>query len=117
MLYNDKFKSLLDAVQQYLNADKNFIENADRMKDVMESFYKGNELFPDAEIEIRHDELQLGALIIQIVDYQLDVSAEREIKTFNEIVSKANNFAFFPKGNDQVELTIMFHDVYSVQAK
>ena len=117
MLYNDKFKSLLNTVEQYLNAEKSFIENADRMNDVMESFYKANELFPNAEIEIRQDALQLGGLVLQITDYQLDVSAEREIKTFQEIVGKANNFAFFPKGNDQVELTIIFYDVYSVQAK
>ena len=116
-MYNDKFKELLNTVEQYLNADKKFIENHDRMRDVMESFYKGNELFKDATIEIYNDPLQLGSLIIQITDYQLDVSAQREIKCFNEIVSKADNFAFFPKGNDQVELTIMFNGVYSLQGK
>jgi hypothetical protein len=108
---------LLDVAEQYLKAEKKFTENPDRMKVVVEAFYKGNELFADAEIEILPDPLQLGSLILQIVDYQLDVSAEREIKSFNEIVSKANNFAFFPKGDEKVELAIIFHDVYTVEGK
>ena len=111
---SDKLKELLNAAEQYLATEKKFIKNPDRLKDVVEASQKANELFQDAEIEILHDPLQLGSLILQIVDYQLDVSAEREIKSFNEIVCKSNNFAFFPKGDEKVELTIVFNDVYSV---
>ena len=116
-MYNDDFKKMLDDVEQYLAIDKKFVENSDRMQDVMTACKLACELFHDAEISILQDPLQLGALILQIVDYQLDVSATRRIKTFNEIVSKSDNFAFFPSEDEKVELTIMFNGVYSVVAQ
>ena len=100
------FDQIIHATEQYLNAQKVFIQNPQRIEEIRNATEIAVELFPDAVISIVEDPLQMGALILQIEDEQLLVV--REITRFFEMLQYADNFDIFCKGN-KISISVLFN--------
>lgn len=98
----DKFAELL---AEYLKMQKVFIQNPQRMEDVNAATEIACRLFPEAEIDLEGDPLQMGAIILVIEDFDLVV---REPYSFIKLISKANNFEIIHTDNQMVRIAILF---------
>ena len=63
-------------------------------------------LFPDAEMEIKDDPLQMGSLFISIKVNDIVV---RETNRFCAVIKDADNFEIYQNGNDII-FTLGFND-------
>ena len=102
---DEEFMELARATEKYLSKGKVFVQNPARMYDVIYAREIAKHLFPEAKINIKHDPLQTGALILEIEDFDLTV---RETELFNDIVGKADNFEIYAIGDDKVKIAILF---------
>ena len=102
-----EFQDILNKLSAYLAMDKTFISNPFREMEIKKAIELAHELFPDAKIYIKDDPLQLGALILCIEDYDLDVT---EIKTFSAFIEKADNFEVYAIENGNVKMAVLFRD-------
>ena len=66
--------NLSHQLQEYLAKEKVFIYNPARMADINAAEKMAKYLFPEAKLNIRPDPLQMGALILEIEDYDLTVT-------------------------------------------
>jgi hypothetical protein len=98
-------------LREYLDTKKVFIQDPVRFADVERATEIANELFSDMEITIEDDALQMGALILCINGFDITVRGEREIKLFQELISKADNFEIYPVGDEKVKFAILFSKV------
>lgn len=103
-----EFMSILDKLAAYLAASKTFIENPFRVTEFKKAIGLSRELFPDAKIEIKDDPLQMGAMILHIEDFDLDVT---ETDTFAELVQLADNWEAYALENGNVCLAAVFQNV------
>ena len=94
-------------LEKYLKADKLFIQNPLRTKDLEMATEIACYLFPEAEIEIEDDPLHMGAMILTIKDFDIVV---RDTDAFATMISKASNFEIFYR-EENVEIAILFNDV------
>ena len=106
-----EFQTILDQLSKYLSADKKFISNPFRETELMDAIAKANELFPDAKVELHSDPLEMGAMILRIEDFSLDVTGEREINLFADIIRHANNFEIYPVDAENVRFAAVFQNV------
>lgn len=97
---------LAEILADYLEENKVFFQNPERMAEVNVATEIACQLFPDAEIGLDDDPLQMRAIILTIKDFDLVV---RETEMFAELISKANNFEIIYR-DDKVELAILFRD-------
>lgn len=104
----EKFMDMIDELSKYLSKPKVFIQDPARMADVMHAMETAKYLFPEAKITIEDDPIQMGALILCIEDFDLAV---REIESFSDMISKADNFEIFHIGEENVKLAILFNGV------
>lgn len=101
------FDNFADILTEYLKTQKIFIQNPQRMSEVNAATEMACRLFPEAEINLVDDPLQMGAIILEIEDCFVTV---REIEKFIELIGKANNFDIL-NGEDNVKLSILFDGV------
>lgn len=106
-----EFMDLMNDFKAYLENEKVFIQNPLRYADVERATEIAKELFSDYGISIKDDPLQMGAVILCIVGYDITIRGEREIKLFTELISKANNFEIYPIDNERVGFSILFANV------
>lgn len=107
-LTDEEFYGILTQLGEYLQTEKKFIDNPFRQTEIKDALVAARKLFPDAKIELHEDPLQLGALIIHMEMYDMNVSGETEIKLFVDIIRKADNFEIYPIDEE----TICFALVY-----
>lgn len=106
---NDKeFISILEQLKAYLAAEKTFIENPFRVTEFKKAIELSVALFPDARIDIKDDPLQMGAMILHIEDFDLDVT---ETETFSELILLADNWEAYALENGNVCLAGVFQNV------
>ena len=101
------FNNFAEALNEYLETQKVFIQNPQRMEDISSATEMACSLFPDANINLEDDPLQMGAVILAIEDFDLVV---REPEKFVQVICKANNFEIIYKDNGAVRLAILFCD-------
>ena len=102
------FAAKIDA---YLNANKVFVQDLNRTREIKNATEIAYQLFPNAKIDIADDPLQMGALILCIEDFDIVVRGATEIDLFNDMVSKADNFEIYSIGNERVKIAILFNHV------
>ena len=98
-------------IDEYLKADKTFIQDLNRTREIKTATEIAGQLFPNAKIDIADDPLQMGALILCIEDFDIVVRGVREIDLFKDMVSKADNFEIYSIGNERVKVAILFNRV------
>lgn len=109
---DQKFYQLLGQIHKYMETPKQFIENPVRIKDVKEALSTAQVLFPEAQIEIHDDPLQLGALILNIKMFDINLSGTEEITKFTSIIDKADNFEIYSCGTDSICFAAVFQGAY-----
>lgn len=107
---NAEFESLMGALKKHLKEDKVFIKNPARLADIERATEIAREIFKEMKVFIKDDPIQMGALILCIEGMDIVVRGEREIKLFQELVSKANNFEIYPVGDENVRFSILFNN-------
>ena len=106
---NDKeFLSIMNQLGKYLASDKMFIENPFRVTEIKKAAEIVAELFPEAKKEFKDDPLQMGAMILHIEDYDLDVCSEKEIELFAELIKIADCWEIYTKDNGNVCIAAVF---------
>ena len=108
---DQEFMTFIGDLKKYLDAEKAFIKNPARLADVQHATEIAKQLFKDMEISIKDDPLQMGALILCINGFDITVRGEREIKLFQELIDKADNFEIYPVGDESVKFAILFKNV------
>lgn len=106
-----EFLSLMGELREYLDTKKVFIQDPIRFADVERATEIAKILFEDMAVTIEEDPLQMGALILCINGFDITVRGEREIKLFQELISKADNFEIYPVGDEKVKFAILFSKV------
>lgn len=101
----ENFSKFAAIVEEYLETQKVFVQNPQRMQDVSAATEIACWLFPDAAIELEDDPLQMGSIILSITDFGIPV---RDTKQFADLISNANNFDIYAAGNDLVRISILF---------
>lgn len=92
---DEEFYGILTKLAEHIHTEKSFVDNPFRQTEIKNAFFKAYELFPDAKIELRDDPLQLGAFILHMEMFDMDVSGETEINLFSDIIKDANNFEIY----------------------
>lgn len=106
-----EFLSFMGGLKEYLETQKVFIQDPIRFAEVERATEIAREIFKDMEVSIEDDPLQMGALILCIKGFDITVRGEREIKFFQELIDKADNFEIYPVGDEKVKFAIMFNRV------
>lgn len=101
----EQFNGFVEILTDYLKAKKVFVQNPRRMEEINVATEMVCRLFPDAQISIEDDPLQMGAVILRIEDFDIVV---RETEDFCSIIDKANNFDIYPVGDEKVRIDILF---------
>lgn len=107
-MYNKEFMQFIESLEEYLQEEKVFVPNPKRIQEVEAAHQIAEQLYPNAEITICHDPIQMGALIICIKDMDVLVRGKVEIKLFSEMISKASNFEIYSVGEEEVMFDILF---------
>lgn len=100
----EHFYDFAELLTEYLETQKIFVPNFQRMKEVNTATEMAYKLFPKADISLKDDPLQMGAIILEIKDCVIVV---RETEKFTKLISKANNFDILCSGED-IKLSILF---------
>ena len=97
---DEQFKQILEKLGEYLAADKTFVQNPFRLKEMMRAIEILHELFPHDKMEIKDDPLQMGAQILTIDAPDIVIRTERERELFAEFASLVDNFEVIPCGDE-----------------
>lgn len=103
----NEFTEFTDLLTNYLETQKVFVQNPQRMAEVNAATETACRLFPEAEITIEDDPLQMGAVILSIKDYHLIV---RETTDFIALICAADNFEVYETNQEKIELAILFNN-------
>lgn len=103
-----EFLAILNQLKDYLAMHKTFILNPMRETEFKNAVALAYELFPEAKVTIEDDPLQMGAMILCIEDFDLDVS---EMKLFAEMIEKADNFEVYALEKGNVKFAAVFQNV------
>lgn len=104
---DEVFKKFADCMGKYLRETKVFMKNPRRIADVEKAMEMAYKLFPEATITIADDPLQIGTMFLRIRDFDLAV---REIKNFEQLISKADGFEIYPVDKEDVIISLMFNN-------
>lgn len=107
---DEMFLSLAELVEKSLKIEKVFTPNLSRYVDVLQAKKIAEELFSDMTITVKPDSLQLGALILSINGFDVNIAGEREIKLFQMLISKADCFEIYSTGDEEVKFALMFYN-------
>lgn len=103
-----EFLDLMGELKEYLESQKVFIQDPVRFAEVERATEIAREIFKDTEITVENDPLQMGALILCVNGFDITVRGTREIKLFQELIDKADNFEIYPIGEEKVKFAILF---------
>lgn len=106
-----EFQSILDQLSLYLAKDKTFIINPVRETEFKKAIEIATLLFPNAKLEVKSDPLEVGAGILRIESYEINISGEREINLFSELINFADNFEIYPIDNGNIRFAVVFEHV------
>ena len=106
---DEEFMSLMEKLDTYMSTPKLFITDPKRMQDVTEAINIAKQLFPEANIHLAEDPIEMGALIIRIDDFDLSV---RDTEQFHLMTRNANNFEVYSIDNGDVRLSILFNHAF-----
>lgn len=95
-------------IEDYLKMEKVFIPNPERFAEVVVAKRVAEKLFSDFKIEVTNDPLQTGALVIKIEGCYIECSGT-EIKDFQQLIAKADNFEIWPIAREKFKFTLMFY--------
>lgn len=108
---DQEFMTLARELKEYFDAQKVFIQDPIRFAEVERATEIAREIFNDMKVAIEDDPLQMGALILCITGFDITVRGTREIKLFQELIDKADNFEIYPVGDEKVKFAILFNHV------
>lgn len=103
---DEEFMSLMEQLDAYMSTPKMFITNPVRMTDVTNAINIAKQLFPEANIHLAEDPINMGALIIRIDDFDLAV---QDTEAFYRMTCKADNFEVYSIDNEEVRLSVLFN--------
>lgn len=103
------FLSFINDLGTYLKTEKVFIKNPIRCAEIMQAKRIADELFGDMEVTIQHDPLQMGSLVLTIKGFDITARGQREIKLFQDLISKSDNFEIYSIGNEEIKFALMFN--------
>lgn len=106
-----EFQAILNKLNQYLETEKNFINNPFRETEIKKAIDMATQLFPDAKIELKSDPIQMGAMILRIENFDINVTGETEIKLFSDIINLADNFEIYALENGNIRFAAVFQNV------
>ena len=109
-LDDKEFTQLAKNLQVYLEREKTFAINPLRMEEFERGVSIARELFPDGQIEIKDDPLQMGAKIMCVDDTDILMRGEREINLFCEMISLADNFEIYPVSENTIRFSAVFQN-------
>ena len=104
-----EFLEFTAVLEEYLSKEKVFVKDASRCAQVEYAMEIAKKLFPEAKVELEHDPLQMGALIVTIRDFDLTVRGETEINLFMQMVANASNFEIYAVIDEDVVIAILFN--------
>ncbi len=107
-----EFRDLLRQMHHYLEAPKHFAENPTRIKVVQEAYSVAQSLFADAKVELHDDPLQLGALILNVRMFDMNLSGTKQIEMFTRIISTADNFEIYSTEPNGICFAAVYHNAY-----
>lgn len=110
LLTDEEFYAILAKLGEYLQTEKHFIDNPFRRTEIKDAVIKAHELFPNAKIELRDDPLQLGALILHMEMFDIDVSGVMQINLFTDIIRNADNFEIYPIDDEHICFAAVFQN-------
>ena len=102
------FLDILDKLKAYLAMPKSFIENPFRVTEFKKAIELSHKLFPDAKINVKDDPLQMGAMILEIQDFDLDIT---ETEPFTELIKLGDNWEIYAIDKETVCLAGVFQHV------
>lgn len=114
MKETELFLGLARTIEEYRQARKNFIPNDKVLFNTKAAINVAHQLFPDATIEAKADELGMGSVFISITDYDFVIRGAEEIELFHQLIDKANNFEIHPIDNDYTKISLAFHNAFIV---
>lgn len=109
-----EFQSYLNKMAEHLSTNKQFVENPVRAREIANAFVLAKSLFPDAKIELKDDPLKMGAVIMRIEDYDIDVCGEASIRRFSAMLNKANDVEIYATEDGNARISILFNNVFVV---
>lgn len=105
-----EFQLILDKLGEYLSKEKRFINNPIRQTEIKNAFTKARQLFPDAQITLQDDPLEMGAFILNIETDDITLRGVKEIKTFYDIISVVDNFEIYALPDSRICFAAVFDD-------
>lgn len=108
---DSEFAKILNELGKYIAMEKKFIRNPMRETEFKKAIELACNLWPDANIHINDDPLQMGAMILCVEDYSISAAGVREIKTFSDIIALADNFEFYSLPDGNVKFAAVFNNV------
>lgn len=106
-----EFQIILNQLSQYLAMEKNFVVNPMRKTEFERAVALACELFPDAKVYIQNDPLEMGAMILRMEAFDINISGEREIKLFSELITFADNFEVYAIEDSNIRFAAVFQNV------
>lgn len=106
-----EFARIMRALGRYLAKEKKFTVNPKRKEEFEKAIEFACTLFPDSHIYTKDDPIQMGAMILCVEDYNIDVVGVREMKLFHEMTALADNFEFYALPNGNVKFAAVFQNV------
>jgi hypothetical protein len=110
-------RKFINTLQEYLGAEKTATINDERFVMLEKMFVIAQDLFGDANITLEDDALQMGRMALCIKGFGLTVCGEDDIRLFAELIFNADNFEIYASEDDEVELNIMYNDIFNVTIK
>lgn len=107
-----EFQLLLEKIGEYLKEKKTFVENPFRVTEIKSAATIAHELFPDARLCINDDPLQTGSLYLHIELTDINLSDEREIKLFADIISLCDNFEIYAHTDGYIVFALLFQNAF-----
>lgn len=107
-----EFQLILNKISEYLKSKKTFIENPFRVTEIKKAATTAHELFPDAKLCINDDPLQTGSLYLHIELPDINLSDEREINLFVELVSASDNFEIYAHNDGYIVFALLFQNAF-----
>lgn len=114
---NNELMQFSRTLSEYLNAEKNHIPNITRFREINEAIDIAREIYPEHEIALAKDPLQMGALYLEIIGDEISAIGEREIELFQKLIDKADNFETISIDNKKIRLSICFADAFQITLK
>ena len=108
---DEEFMGLMNELGDYLKVQKVFIKNPARFAEVNTARQIAKELFADSNITIEDDPLQMGAMSLCINCFDVTIRGKDEIKLFQQLIAKADNFEIYSVGDERIKIDILFYDV------